>query len=580
MTEQELIERDELIEDVIDAIEDGDIEEAEDIADEIIELFPDEPAGYYYMGEALFIQTEYDEALENYQKAIELDAANIGYQTRLALMHAKLSQNDAARKLYKKILEQDANHIDAMISLGVLALNENDMEEALEYLNQAIGKDAENADAFKIRAIVHQAHNNFAEALDDLEVALLTYQEDTDLWMQKINLLDMVGKVKDAHTAFEEWVALDEEDNNRLSTYADYLMGKEEYAKAERQYTSSIEAEQFGDYAALYSFLNRGWARLWQEKFEEAESDFRKVISMDAKIGESYMGMAEAKLEQDDQEGAITFLDLGLNIVVDGAWALNDRKGQIYTQQENWEEATAAFQANIAMDDDESKAAGYFGLGNMHHANDDLDAAYEAWRNAENLYHMEATEKIRTYCQAQIEAALKEREGELVSDMQDDFDANKKSKILAPLFNKLWKVDVKTTASKNKMFAQMPKDMEKKIMGLLENICLGIVHKGMFVLNPGQAGVRMLYAIEDETTKAVTINGIPLNGTDERSFTISPAAKHITLRGFGEEGADIDLYMHDVGADKLQKPTQKALKEAAKEGHLDFMGDDFKKVIG
>ena len=37
MTEKELIEREELLEDILDALEDGDYEETEDLADEAIE---------------------------------------------------------------------------------------------------------------------------------------------------------------------------------------------------------------------------------------------------------------------------------------------------------------------------------------------------------------------------------------------------------------------------------------------------------------------------------------------------------------------------------------------------------------
>ena len=42
MTHKELLEREEMLEDILDALEDKEYDEVEDMADEAIESFPDE----------------------------------------------------------------------------------------------------------------------------------------------------------------------------------------------------------------------------------------------------------------------------------------------------------------------------------------------------------------------------------------------------------------------------------------------------------------------------------------------------------------------------------------------------------
>ena len=157
---------------------------------------------------------------------------------------------------------------------------------------------------------------------------------------------------------------------------------------------------------------------------------------------------------------------------------------------------------------------------------------------------------------------------------------NNKSKVLNQFFGNFWAADIKTTAANNKMFAQIPAKMEKQILGLLKHICVAIVHQGIMVLNPGFDGVRMLYSIKKEDSKSVTINGIPLNGTGEREFTLSIVGNHMLLQGIGDKEADIELYLEKVSAsDKLSKIAKDDLTMHATAGDLEFMGEAFLKTI-
>ncbi len=575
MTEQELIEREELLEDILDALEDGDIEEAEDLANDATEQFPQEAFGYFYMGESLFLQTEYEEALENYQKAVELATDNPDYKGRIALMYSKLSQDKEAKRIYEDILENHTEHVTSLIALGVLSLNAYEYPTALDYLNQALTLDTAHIEGYRIRAIVQQSLNNYEASLEDLNNVLAHNAEDTQLWVQKIALHDRLGQEKEAREAFLTWIDLDEDDNSRWVAYAEFLMTKQSYAEAEEKYTVAIEKEIFGDVAAVESFLNRGWARLRQDKLSLAYADFRKVSKLEPQIGQAYMGMAEAKSKMNDLESALLFLDMGIAVVVSDLWTLYDKKGEICTQAQQWDLAKEAYQNNINMPDEISQSEGYYGMGNMYHAKGDTQAAFDWWTKAEASIHLYATNKIETYCQAELKAAIKAKEVDLIATMQADFEANQKSKILATLFGKIWKVDTKATLSNNKILAKMPKEMETVFVPMLQNICFGIVDKGFFALNPGQDGVRMVYTIEKETKENVTIKGIPLDGAEERSFTFTPEGNYTVLTGFGEKEADVKLYMQAVTLQKLPAKTQKALKQERKTGQLDFMGKEF-----
>lgn len=579
MTEKELIEREELLEDILDALEDGDYEEAEDLADEAIEAFPQEAFGYYYVGEAMFLQGDIDDAVEYYQQAIEKASDNPDYKARLALMYAKLNEEEKAKQIYKSILDVHGDHVDTLVAMGVYASNENALEDALGYLDRALEVASDYDVAYRIRAIVQTSLGNYAEALEDIAKALESNQDDRELWLQKINLHGMSGNKAATEQAYKDWIAQDVEDASRYKRQAEFYAEQGNYKAAEAAYTQAIDKEVYGDFAALNSILGRAWARLHQDKVAGAIEDFSQVIKLDAKLVDSYIGIAEARVKEGSVEAAITYLDLGLDIVSDDKWMLYNKKGVIHTKAKNWEAAGAAFQALLDIDDEETNAEGHFSMGKLYQAKGDLEAAFQSWRKASDIFHLEAEECIEKYCTPFLSVELKEKEQTLISEMEDVFKTNKQSTILKPIFNKFWKVDLKATSSKNPMFAKMPAKMEKQIIGLLENICLGLDYKGVVVLNPGQDSVRMLYSIKNENAKTAIINGIPLNGNTEREFTLGLVGKHLTLKGFGDEGADIELSMAALDKGDLPKNVQSELKKLADKGDLDLMSDEFRALL-
>ncbi len=579
MSDKDLLEREHLLEDILDALEDGDIEEVEDLSDEAIDQFPEEAFGYYYMGEAMLLQAEYHEALDFYQKASKLAPDNPNYLARTALAYSKLQQADVAKKIYEKVLQNSTGHTEALLGLGVLELNAANYNEALGYLNKAIKKDTSLEEAYQLRSLVFQNMQQYKEALADVDFVLSNGHTASDLWQQKIALHEQLKDDSGCEKAFESWIAIDNEDASRRIAFGDYLLYKQKNKKAEEQYSNAIEVEIYGDLPVLEAFANRAWARLMQENYTAAEADFRKVISLDAKLVDAYLGLAEIKHKQSDIEGAMTFIELGLGIVVQDSWALWDKKGEIHTSNAQWDLAETAYQNNIAAQDEYVQAEGYFSMGNMYLSKGDIQKAYEAWKEADVRFHLKAAELIEEHCQEQIAAELKAKEGVLLSEMQDDFDQNAQSKVLSNLFGKLWKVDWKNTIGANDIFKQIPSDIEKQLKGLLENIVLVMTPNGMFVYNGKGDSVRMVYKIDSEKDSTVVVSGIPLDGKSKRIFNLD-VSSGLVLSGFGDADADIPLCMSECNTSDLAKVTLDGFKKNINEGQLDFMGNAVKELFG
>lgn len=575
MTEKELIEREELLEDILDALEDGDYEETEDLADEAIEAFPQEAFGYYYMAEALFFQADLEDAVHYYGLAIERAADNPDYKARLALMHSKLGEEEKAKQIYKTIVDQHDKHTASLVALGVYASNEGEAEEALEYLNRAIEAQDDYDDAYRVRAIIHNTLGDYEAALQDLEKALENAPNDSQLWLQKIKLLDNANKVEATIQAFEAWIELGPEESNRHHAHATYLAQENHFEAAEEAYSKAIEHQVYGDYAALASILGRGEARLHQQKLEAALEDFSRVVELEPKTAEAYLGIADARYELGELEAALNYLDIGLDAVLEDPWVLLNKKGVLLTRSNQLDAAQLVFEEMLHYEE-EAQAEGHFSLGKLHQAKGDLQKAFEHWRKASDIFHIEADQAIDLYCSEFLEKELRDKEVALLGDMQENFQENRASTMLQTLFGEYWTVDWKATLTNNEMLKDMPTEFEKPFKATLEKLCLTLTPEGFLLANPGQESVRLVYSIEQEDKQQVTIEGVPLNGTMSRSFTLIPKGEQLIMKGFGEEDADIDIYFQKTSTSSLSSAVKQAFRKLEVAGDLSYLGAGFK----
>lgn len=575
MTDKDLLEQEELLEDILDALEDREYEEVEYLADEAIESFPDEAFGYYYLGEALFFQSEIEGAIEYYKEAVNREAYNSNYQARLALMYAKLNDEENAIKIYKAVVQLNRNHIDSLVALGVYALNNNNNVEAVHYLTRAVKVDPSYTQAYKIRSLAQLGLGAREEALSDIDKAIELEPSIDSLWKQKIDILGLMELHDMAEETYQAWFQLRPHDTALYAQYGAYLHGQKKLVEAEQAYTKAIELEKYGEYAAFDVLMKRAWLRLEQGTLETAAADFKKLIDFDAKITASYAGMAELRLKQGNLDGALTYLDLGISMSGTDQWMLYAKKGEIYVEQENWQAAEDAFNNIIANDVEYIQAEGYFNLGGLYLKQGNLEKAYQAWRKAEECFHLEAAEYIEEHCQEFVMAELKEKELTLLETMKDDFEANRASEGLQAAFGHFWKIDLKLTVGKNKLLKDLSKDVLSSFTAVFEKICIAIEPEGFLLLNPGHHHVRMLYSIKDEKSTGVTIGGIPLDGASHQSFQLRYKSGYLILRGFGSKDADVDIIMQAVPYNKVSSEGQNTLKKLKKNGELDFMGSNF-----
>ncbi|QDT88645.1 tetratricopeptide repeat protein [Gimesia algae] len=112
---------------------------------------------------------KFQDAITNYERAIELDSQNPTFIYNLAITLASSGKKQAAIDEYRKALQLKPDYIDALINLGNLLQEEDELEEAISIFRNVV----------KLVPQVHTAHFNLANALaksDAPEAAEKSYQ--------------------------------------------------------------------------------------------------------------------------------------------------------------------------------------------------------------------------------------------------------------------------------------------------------------------------------------------------------------------------------------------------------------------
>ncbi len=260
---------------------------------EAIRLQPAVAEFYFNLANALTRQCRLEESLPHYDKALTIDPHMIGAANNKGLVLMALQQYDAAISAFRQALTANAREDIVLYNLSVAMMRKDSAAAALTYIDRAIAVQRD-------LATYHQQKGAVLNALGRNPEALLSFQKavalDSSLAAGYNNLgtaLIAQQNAGEAVTAFEKAAELfpeymDARYFGRLKVqdqhYVDLLSG------------CADAWEMKADYAMIYN--NLGKALLAMGRSDQAESAFKKSISIQADLPESYEQLAMLYHEQ------------------------------------------------------------------------------------------------------------------------------------------------------------------------------------------------------------------------------------------------------------------------------------------
>jgi tetratricopeptide (TPR) repeat protein len=137
---------------------------------------------YYNRGLAYARSNQYEEAIKDFKKALELNPKYAGAYNNRGNVYHELKQYKKAIEDYKEALELNPNLTVTYYNRGIAYCKLNKTEEAIEDYNAAIKLNSKYAKAYYNRGIAYYDLDNYEKAIKDFKKALELNPKDVEAY--------------------------------------------------------------------------------------------------------------------------------------------------------------------------------------------------------------------------------------------------------------------------------------------------------------------------------------------------------------------------------------------------------------
>ncbi len=255
-----------------------------------INLYPKNAAAYNSRGHMWRRKRNYDRAIEDYSKAIELDPQNTtAYDSRACVWKDK-GNYDRAIEDYTKLIELDPKNVNVYSNRVSVWKNKGDYGRAIEDYTKLIELDPKSINVYNKRGNCWVKNGNYDRAIEDYSKAIELNPQNTVAYYYRACVWKDKGNYD---RAIEDYTKLIELDPKHVSAYinrGDAWKKNGNYDWAIEDYNKAIEL--YPENALAYDSR----ASVWENKgdHDRAIRDYTKAIALDPKLADVYNNRGEA----------------------------------------------------------------------------------------------------------------------------------------------------------------------------------------------------------------------------------------------------------------------------------------------
>jgi putative PEP-CTERM system TPR-repeat lipoprotein len=281
-------------------IESNDFDNALALSTSIIKQSQDWPEGHRLQGFALFFKKQYSDAIAPLQKSL-LQQPNAGTYYILALTHYYRNEVEQAINQFQKALDLQPAYTPARVHLALLLLNKKRVDEAIKEAKTVLAQDDENALAHNIVGSAYLLKGNYAKGLAELNKALALDPSLADVHMKKGLVAMKRGESQEAESELAAAVRLKPEARDTRYILALYYLNHNEPVKAIEVLKKGIQ----GGPSDAVSYYLMAESYLRQNEVKAATTYFMKAKEVDPKYDLAYLKLASLYFMHDKQEQGV-----------------------------------------------------------------------------------------------------------------------------------------------------------------------------------------------------------------------------------------------------------------------------------
>jgi tetratricopeptide (TPR) repeat protein len=290
------------------------IKEAERLANEVAQKKPDHVENRVLIADIRAAQKRWDDAQEEFQKAINLDSNRIEtylHQARYFERRAKADEAQAgkfhsqAEEVFRRLIEKNPGSVNARLAFGDFLFANKRQSEAEQQLLQAHQTDSSD----KLVLVALRRYYETQQRYEDAEKYLTKLVElDPDKSVGRAQIIDLHARTGRVYQAVSEYQQLLKDDPKYLRGYsrvAELLLELGD-VNAATKYVETALKQSPQDTDAL---LMRGRLRTLNGQYREAVSDLDQVLRLEPSMPAALYYAADAHLQNNDATQARLFVN-------------------------------------------------------------------------------------------------------------------------------------------------------------------------------------------------------------------------------------------------------------------------------
>ena len=333
---------------------------------------------YYNRGDTFFDLGKFEDAIQDYNKAIDLNPNNASYYYNRGTTFANLEKFEDAIQDYNKAIDLNPNDESVYYNRGVAFIYLNEYEKAIENLSKAIDLNPNKDSTYYNRGIAFTNLSDSEKAIKDFNKAIDLNSNNASYYNNRGTLYINQGNYDEAVKDFSKAIDLNPIFTFGYSNLGNLYNNLNKYEKAIKNLSKAIDLDP--NFSDAYNI--RGVSYVNQKKFSEAIKDFSKAIDLNPNDKEYYYNLGNLYNNLNEYEKAIENLSKAIDLDPNFSDAYNIR-GVSYVNQKKFSEAIKDFSKAIDLNPNDKEY--YYNLGNLYNNLNEYEKAIENLSKAIDL---------------------------------------------------------------------------------------------------------------------------------------------------------------------------------------------------
>ncbi len=253
-------------------------------------LRPQSSGAWWGLAVSLRIAERFDEAIDAYHTAIELDPKNVPARQGLGFTLYRQGNLNEALAEYHTAIEIDPKYAKLHSDLGFILSEQGKLEEAIDAYEKAIELDPKFSGALESLAAVLEKQNKLDEAIAEYRRAMELDPKQDSPHNNLGLLLWNHGRIDEAIAEYRRAIELDPNQDYSHGNLGNALEKQGKLDEAVAEYRRAIELNP----RCAFAYCGLGWALCQQGKLVEAMDVCRTAIELDPKFPHPHVNLGNA----------------------------------------------------------------------------------------------------------------------------------------------------------------------------------------------------------------------------------------------------------------------------------------------